>query len=91
MVRAILGRLFRHSSRRELGPNTRLTAEEAAAVAAQASAAAGFPNTTGIAAPQRTEAGVVWDVCQVSIGGGWRVAVDDASARPGPVGRWGVR
>jgi len=86
-MRAILDRLFPRSAGRVPAP-PRLTPGQAAGIAARAVAGAG---ATGLAVPVRTEAGLVWDVCEAAYGSGWRVRVDDATGEPGPVGRWGVR
>lgn len=88
-MRALLKRL--RSDRGAPAPRGRLTEARAAEIAADAAAAAGFPGTVGTAARVSTPAGPAWDVCQVSIGSGWRIAVDDATGLPGPVGRWGIR
>ena len=86
---AILDRLFSRSA--TPAPTTgRLTPEQAAAIAACAAAGTGTA-TTCTAVPTRTDTGLVWDVCEVAYGSGWRVCVDDATGAPGPVGRWGVR
>ncbi|WP_419828632.1 hypothetical protein [Methylobacterium sp.] len=78
---AILDRLFSRSARP--APATgRLKPEQAAAIAACAAAGTGTA-TTGTAVPTRTDTGLVWDVCEVAYGSGWRVFVDDATgARP---------
>ncbi|MCJ2081822.1 hypothetical protein [Methylobacterium sp. J-090] len=86
---AFLDRLFTRSA--APAPATgHLTPEQAAAIAARAAAGTGAP-TTGTAVPNRADTGIVWDVCEVAYGSGWRVRVDDATGAPGPVGRWGVR
>ena len=85
---AILDRLFLRSAGRASAP-ARLTPEQAVEIARRIVAGSG--STTGVAVPSRTETGLVWDVCEVSYGSGWRVRVDDATGETGPDGRWGVR
>ena len=86
-LRALLARLF-------LPPPTlatRLRPDEATAIAERAAALGGRPGTHGHAVAREDPDGVTWDVCQVAIGSGWRVRVDDATGEAGPVTRWGVR
>lgn len=86
-LRALLARLYPPPPT----PATRLHPGEAAAIAERAAARVGRPETHGHAVPRKGPDGVTWDVCQVAIGSGWRVQVDDATGEAGPVTRWGVR
>ena len=84
---AILRRMFSRPAAR-MQPRSRLTPAQAAEIAARTVAGS---RTAGLAVPTRAETGLVWDVCEVAYGSGWRVCVDDATGEPGPVRRWGVR
>lgn len=90
-MRTILRRLFSRGATPDPGPRPRLSEREAAAIAERAAAASGRPGTTGAAHLVRVDGACRWDVCQVSIGSGWRIVVDDATGEAGPVGRWGIR
>ncbi|MGI4941852.1 MAG: hypothetical protein ACRYHQ_15040 [Janthinobacterium lividum] len=72
-------------------PVTRMTAKEVAAVATASMTAA--ERRFGTMSPQlrKVEGRLLWTVDSSTIGGGWRVEVDDTTGTAGPVTWWGMR
>ncbi len=72
-------------------PVTRMTPNQVAAVAAASMTAAERRFGTMPLQVRKVEGRLLWTVDSSTIGGGWRVEVDDATGTAGPVTWWGVR
>jgi len=70
---------------------TRMTRDEAMALAAKAAEAAAIDRVLGWATVRRIDGRLIWVVSTATKGSGWSVSIDDATGEVGPVTRWGVR
>lgn len=70
---------------------TRMRADDVAVAAGAVAAEAGLP--FGAMPPQvrMSEGRLLWWVDSATVGGGWRIEVDDATGVAGEVGWWGGR
>ena len=68
-----------------------MTEDAAAALANAAAKQAALP--FGLMQPQvlQVDGRLVWRVDSATVGGGWRVEVDDATGAAGPLTWWGTR
>jgi hypothetical protein len=73
------------------GRATRMTQDEAMALAAKAAEAAGIDRVLGVAMVRRVDGRLTWIVSTATKGSGWSVSIDDATGEAGPVKRWGIR
>ena len=72
----------------KMRPDTRMTAAQAMQRAGEA---AHLDATFGDLSLRRIDGQLLWIATTVTKGSGWRVTVDDATGKLGPVRRWGVR
>jgi hypothetical protein len=72
-------------------PKTRITEEQAKALAGKAAEAAHIEMTPGFVTVRHIEGRLTWIVSTPTIGSGWHVRIDDATGEVGPVKRWGIR
>ena len=74
-----------------LRPETRLTPAHVMQRAGEAAQAAHINATFGVLSLRRIGGRLLWIASTVTKGSAWRVTVDDATGKLGPVRRWGVR
>ncbi|MGI4811666.1 MAG: hypothetical protein ACRYF2_26640 [Janthinobacterium lividum] len=72
-------------------PVTRMTSNQVAAIAAASMTAANRRFGTMPPRLRKVEERLLWTVDSCTIGGGWRVEIDDATGTAGPVTWWGKR
>ena len=72
-------------------PRTRLTADEAVAIAAEATDVVALGRTLPVASAHEQDGRVVWTVGSGGIGAQWWVEVDDATGAVGPVTQFAGR
>ena len=69
----------------EPAPPTRLTADEAVALAATSPAVSRLERALSVANARRDGERIVWNVCHGGVGAQWWVEVDDATGEVGPL------